>query len=178
MKNMSWTFTAESLPEVGSMTDTQAYHRNGVWVRQTMPGDDRALLANMRKKDVEECKAYGMSPGRALRNSIQSSLYSKSVWLDGWIIAMIGLSGPVISEMGCPWMLTGNGIEKVPFTFAKVAIRELDEMHKYKRILSNYVQADYHEAVRFLSAVGFSIASPREVGKNGVMFHQATRIGD
>lgn len=140
-----------------------------------MPGDEKALLANMRKKDIEECKAFGMSPGRALRNSMNSSLYSKSVWMDGKIIAMIGLSGNVISEVGCPWMLTGNGIEKVPFTFAKVAIKELDEMHKYKPVLSNFVQADYHEAVRFLSAVGFSIASPRQVGKNGVLFHQVVR---
>lgn len=132
----------------------------------------------MRKRDIEECKAFGMSPGRALDNSIKGSLFSKSVWLDGKIIAMIGLSGNLISDVGCPWMLTGNGIEKVRFTFARVAIRELDEMHKYKRVLSNYVMADYHEAVKFLSLVGFSIHSPRHFGKHGVLFHQVTRTGD
>ncbi len=163
---------AETAPD-----NTNAYYRNGVWVRQAMPGDDKALLANMRKKDIEECKAVGMSPGRALRTAIRSSLYAKSVWLDGEIIAMIGLSGPVLSEVGVPWMLTGNGIEKVRYTFAKVAIKELDEMHKYKPILSNYVVADYHEAVRFLSVVGFSIFSPKPIGKNGRLFRQVMRTG-
>lgn len=159
------------------MTMGEAYYRNGVWIRRAVPGDEKDLLANMRRKDIEECRAFGMSPGRAIRNSIRSSIYSKSVWREGKIIAMIGLSGNLISEVGCPWMLTGNGIEKVPFTFAKVAMIELDEMHKYKRVLSNFVKADYTEAVRFLSAVGFSIARPRQVGKNGVLFHQVVRTG-
>jgi|WetSurMetagenome_2_1015567.scaffolds.fasta_scaffold00850_18 hypothetical protein len=159
------------------MVDLSPYFRNGVWVRQVMPGDDKALLANMRKKDAEECKAFGMSPGRAIRNSINGSLYAKSAWLDGKIIAMIGLSGSIVSDIGCPWMLTGNGIEKVKFTFARIAIEELDEMHNYKKVLSNYVMADYHEAVKFLSLVGFSVHSPRHVGKNGVLFRQVVRTG-
>lgn len=157
--------------------DMSPYYFNGVWIRQAIPGDERDLLANMRRKDIEECRAFGMSPGRALRKAIQESLYAKSVWRDGKIIAMIGLTGPVISEVGVPWMLTGNGIEKVPLTFVKVANRELDVMHKYKPILTNYVMADYHEAVKFLSLVGFSIARPRQVGKNGVLFHQVVRGG-
>ena len=160
------------------VSNTGAYYRNGVWVCPVKPGDERLLLANMRKKDIDECKAYGMSPGRAIRNSLKNSLYAKSAWLDGEIIAMIGLAGSIISDVGCPWMLTGNGIEKVKFTFARIAIEELDAMHNYKTVLSNYVQADYHEAVKFLGLVGFSIHSPRKIGKNGVLFHQVVRTGD
>ena len=155
----------------------EPYVCNGALVRGAIPGDARALLANMRKKDIEECKAYGMSPGRALNIAIRDSLYAKSVWLDGKIIAMIGLSGPIISDTGCPWMLTGNGIEKVPVTFVKVAIKELDEMNRHKPILSNYVLADYHEAVKFLSVVGFSVFPPKKIGKCGALFRQVVRTG-
>ena len=157
--------------------DDAEYYRNGILIRPAIPGDEKALLSNMRKMDIEECKAFGMSPGRALRTSLDSSLYAKSVWMGDTIIAMIGLSGTIISDAGCPWMLTGNGIETVKFTFARVAINELDKMNKHKRVLSNYVWADYHEAVKFLSLVGFSIHSPKHVGKNGALFRQVVRIG-
>jgi hypothetical protein len=148
-----------------------------ILIRSAIPGDEKALLANMRRKDIEECKAFGMSPGRALRKSLSDSLYAKSVWLDGRIIAMIGLCGHVVSNDGYPWMLTGYGIETVPVSFAKVAIRELDEMNRYKPLLLNYVMADYHEAVKFMGLVGFSVFPARPVGKNGVMFHPITRTG-
>jgi hypothetical protein len=148
-----------------------------IHIRPSISGDEKALLANMRRKDIEECKAFGMSPGRALKVSIKNSLYAKSVFLDSRIIAMIGLSGDFISDIGVPWMLTGYGIEKVPLSFAKVAIHELDKMNECKRVLTNYVMADYHEAVRFMSLVGFSLSSPRPLGKHGVLFRQITRTG-
>jgi hypothetical protein len=154
------------------------YKYNRVWVRRVMPGDINALLANMRKKDIEECKAFGMSPGRALRRAVKSALYAKSAWLDGKIVAMWGVSGPVISEVGGAWMLTGNGVETIPLTFVHIAMQELEEMHKYKKALTGHVAADYHEAVRLLSILGFSIARPRQVGHNGVLLHQVVRSGD
>jgi len=140
-----------------------------------MPGDINVLLANMRKKDIDECKAFGMSPGRALRSAVKSALYAKSAWLDGKIVAMWGVSGPVISDTGSAWMLTGNGVEKIPLTFAHIAMQELEEMHRYKKVLIGHVVADYHEAVRFLSILGFSIARPRQLGHNGVLLHQVIR---
>jgi|WetSurMetagenome_2_1015567.scaffolds.fasta_scaffold295525_2 hypothetical protein len=160
------------------LDSSSEYSRNGVWVRQYVPGDEKYLLENMRKKDIEECKALGMSPGRGLRTSIKNSLYSKSVWLDGKIIAMIGLSGAVISEAGCAWMLTGNGIEKVPFTFMRIAKKEIDVMLIYKKILFNYVSKDYPEAVRFFEILGFSVSRPKQVGKHGNMFHQIMKTRD
>lgn len=156
----------------------EEYRVNGVWIRQTVPGDFKALLANIRRKDIEECKAFGISPGRGLRNSINNSLYTKSVWLNENIIAMIGLCGPVISEAGVPWMLTGNGIEKVPLTFVRVAKKEIAEMLTYKSVLSNYVSADYPEAVRFFEILGFFVSRPKQVGKHGAMFHQIIKRRD
>jgi len=155
-----------------AMAAVSASSRHRIWIRYALPGDDKALLANMRKKDIEECKAYGMSPGRALRTSINNSLYVKSVWLDDAIIAMVGLSGPIISESGCAWMLTGNGIEKVPISFARVARMETDSMLKYKKILFNYVSVDYPEAARFFDIIGFHVSQPVVAGKNGNMFHR------
>lgn len=160
-----------------AMIAVSASDRHKITIRSALPGDEKAMLANMRRKDIEECKAFGMSPGRAIKDSLSNSLYAKSVWLDDDIIAMIGLSGNVVSDLGCPWMLTGYGIEKVPVSFARVAIHELDEMNKIKRVLSNAVWAEYKEAVKFMSIVGFSVFSPRPMGKNGAMFHPIIRTG-
>jgi hypothetical protein len=160
-----------------AMVAVSASDKHRIWIRYALPGDDRALLANMRRKDIEECRAWGMSPGRALRTSIKNSLYVKSVWLDDTIIAMVGLGGAIISEAGCAWMLTGYGIEKVPISFARVARFETDEMLKYKKIIFNYVSADYPEAARFFDIIGFHVSQPVVAGKNGHMFHQIIKRG-
>jgi uncharacterized protein Usg len=148
-----------------------------IWIRQAEPRDSRILLANMREKDIAECRAAGMSPGRALRTSLRGSLFAKTVLLDGTVIAMIGLCGRVISDHGVPWMLTGKGIETVPLSFAKVARRETDDMLNYKMVLSNYVWADYHEAIRFFKLIGFEVFPPEPVGKNGAMFCKIVKGG-
>jgi hypothetical protein len=154
------------------MTMDEAYFYNGVWVRRVMPGDGDALLANMRRKDIEECKALGMSPGRAMRVSIKESIYAKGAWLDGKIVAMWGVGGSLLSDHGCAWMVTGNGVEKIPLTFVKISMREVDKMHLYKTVLSNYVWADYPEAVKFFKVIGFTVQDARPVGKHGNLFHQ------
>jgi hypothetical protein len=118
-----------------------------------------------------------MSPGRALRTSIKNSLYVKSVWLDDTIIAMLGLGGSIISDIGCAWMLTGNGIEKVPVSFARVARFETDEMLKYKKTIFNYVSEDYPEAAKFFGIIGFHVSQPVVAGKHGNMFHQIIKSG-
>lgn len=160
-----------------AMAAVSASSRHHLWIRPAEPHDAGALLANMRAKDVAECKAYGMSPGRALRTSIRNSLYVKTVWLDDKVIAMVGLGGPVISDVGCAWMLTGNGIEKVPISFARVAKLETDAMLKHKRILVNYVSVDYPEAVKFMMLIGFSKSGPVASGKYGNMFYRITKSG-
>jgi hypothetical protein len=152
----------------------EAYTVNNVWVRQVMPGDGNALLANMRKQDIAECLALGVSPGRAMRTSIRESFYAKSAWLDGKIVAMWGVGGPLLSDTGCAWMVTGNGVEKIPLTFIKICAREMVKMHQYKMTLCNYVHADYTEAVRFFRILGFSVGEPEPVGKHGKLFHQIT----
>lgn len=137
-----------------------------------MPGDGNALLANMRKKDVNECLAMGTSPGRAMRVSVDGSFYAKSAWLGGRIVAMWGAGGPLLSDTGCAWLVTGNGVEKIPLTFIKICMYEMTKMHQYKTTLCNFVHADYTEAVRFFKILGFSIGEPEPVGKHGNLFHR------
>jgi hypothetical protein len=158
-----------------AMMAASASNRHRIWIRHALPGDDKALLANMRRKDIEECRAWGMSPGRALRASIKDSLYAKSVWLDDRIIAMVGLGGTIISDVGQAWMLTGCGIEKVPVSFARVARFETDEMLKYKKVIFNYVSADYPEAVKFFDIIGFHVSKPVHASKTGAMFHKIVK---
>jgi hypothetical protein len=179
----SWTeIMAKNINDLAERVDpamaaVSASRRHHIWIRYALPGDEEALLANMRRKDVAECRAMGMSPGRALRTSIKNSLYVKSVWLDDTIIAMLGLGGSIISDVGCAWMLTGNGIERVPVSFARVARFETDQMLKYKKTIFNYVSEDYPEAAKFFDIIGFHVSQPVVAGKNGNMFHQITKSG-
>jgi hypothetical protein len=158
------------------MTMDEVYYHNGILVRRAEPGDGPALLANMRKKDIEECLAFGMSPGRGMRKSVRESIYARTALVDGVVVAMWGIGGALMSDDGCAWMVTGNGVEKVKFAFIRISMWEIDKMHEYKSVLSNYVHADYTEAVRFFKIIGFSISEAAPIGKHGKMFHQITSV--
>ena len=130
------------------------------------------LLANMRRMDIDECKAGGWSPGRALRQSYRSSFYVRSAFFDGKIAVIWGMCGPVIGSISHVWALTTPEVDKAPFTFAKHARKELDLALSIKPVLITHVWAEYTQAVRFFGLLGFQVYKPQPVGRDGALFHQ------
>lgn len=130
------------------------------------------LLSNMRRMDIDECKAGGLSPGRALKQSFRSSYYARTAFFDGKVAAMWGLSGSVASPIAYAWSLTTPEAEKAPFTFARRARKELDLALSIKPIITACIWTEYKQAIRFFELLGFRIDDPQPMGKCGAMFHQ------
>jgi hypothetical protein len=128
-----------------------------VEIRDAGIQDVYALARNLRAKDRAELLLAGMEPRRAIRMCLRTSVYSKVAYVDGAIAAMWGLGGGLLSDTGVPWLLTTPAVELAKVSFLKVARAELAIMMAMRARLTNHVAADYVEALRFLTALGFTI---------------------
>lgn len=126
-----------------------------------------ALRDRLREKDRRECVGQNGSVRRALHQAVRRSLYSNAVLLDGTVIAMWGLGGAMLGDEGHPWFLTAPEVERFPMAMVREARYAAEEMLACRPFLWNYVLADYPQAVKFVSVVGFSLDPPLWKAPNG-----------
>ena len=132
----------------------------------------RALAANLRPGDRAEVQAAGMSSIRAVAQSFRGGLLMRTAFVDGEIAAMWGLGGTLISDVGHPWLLTAPPAARLPLAFVKNARRELAAMLALRRILRNWVAADYDQAIGLLRLLGFTLHPPAPWGPKGHLFRE------
>jgi hypothetical protein len=84
---------------------------------------------------------------------------------------MFGMGGNGLSDLGHPWLLTGDAIERLsPRLFLGIGRWAVDEMLRRRSRLEGYVAADYRKACRLVEALGFDIDPAVPV--RGGMFHR------
>lgn len=128
----------------------------------------RKLAKTIRENDRREIEAYGFSCEKGLWHSFKKGLMNKTAFIDGEVAACWGVAGTYMGETAMPWLLTGNAVYKIsPLKFTRIYQKEVYKMLELFPILSNYVLADYDEAVRLLSIIGFEIGEPEKQG-NGM----------
>ena len=116
------------------------------------------LVKNMRLKDKIEVQKLGATPEYATQYSFDNGVNNKTALYNGHVIAMWGVGGSYLAEVGNPWLLTTTYSEDVsPVTFAKVYRKEVQEMLSFFSVLINYVDVEYEEAIRLLKICGFKI---------------------
>lgn len=147
------------------------------WERAT-PQHVDALQVAMRAADVRECNAVGLSSRRALEDGVKSSL-SVVACFDGVPAAILGVEPSTRATLLSPsvagaWMLTSDVVDRFPLTFWRHRHLGLEMLHQHADILWNCVDARHHRALRFLGALGFTIAAPRPLGPHGLPFHHVT----
>lgn len=138
-----------------------------VVIRAATAADCSRLAANLRAADRAEVQAAGMSSYKAVGKAFRSGIMTRTAFVDGEIAAMWGLGGTLLSDVGHPWLLTTAAVERIPVTFLKVARRELAAMVVTRRLLRNWVAADYAGAVRLLEVLGFTLFAPEPFGLRG-----------
>lgn len=131
-----------------------------------------ALARVMRAADVAEVQAAGLTPYAALRRSYRGSTLAKTAFVGGEIAAMWGLDGSPLQKVGRPWILTAPPVERVKVSFLRIARVEVAMMLAVCPELRGYVDAQYHGALRLLSAVGFDLGEEFPFGPNGMPFRQ------
>lgn len=128
----------------------------------------RELSKTIRKSDRREIESFGFSCEKALWYSFKRGLGNKTALIDGQVAAIWGCGGVYFGTIGQPWLLTSHQVKKVsPLKFARIYQTEIYSMLKLFPKLVNYVLADYAEAIRLLSIIGFTIGEPEQKG-NGL----------
>ena len=138
-------------------------------------GDVYRLCAAMRPRDREEALGLGLDPKQGMRSQFRSAVLRKTYFVDGRIAAMSGMCGPLIGDVGEPYLVTAEGVERVPIQMVKQARAAVAEMLSLRSRLEGRVLADYTGAVRLLEVLGFTLGPPELTGPNGVLFRTFTR---
>lgn len=126
----------------------------------------RHLRKSLRNSDKQEIINAGFDPSRICMYTYKVSLWRRTGLIDGEPAAMWGVRGNLLGLVGQPYLLTTNRINLIsPLKFAKIYIKEVEEMKKLFPVLENYVDASYIGACRMLKLAGFDL-EPVEINNN------------
>ena len=121
------------------------------------------LAIAMRAMDRLEAGAFGMTPEKALRHGLVSSLWALTATVDGEPHAMMGVSPlNMIEGVGAPWMLGSERIYRHARDLARHGPGIIAEMRAGFERLENVVHIGNHRALRFLRHFGWTISEQRE----------------
>ncbi len=130
----------------------------------------KELSLNLRPADAEEAKAQGIDPAKAVFQTYRQAYWKRTALLDDKVAAMWGLSGTLIG-VSQPFLITSPECEKIsPLSFMRIYKEELNELLAISPHLENYVDANYHGAIRALKIAGFKIAKPITLGPKESLF--------
>lgn len=131
----------------------------------TVTAHVRELKDTMREADRREIEGIGFSSAQGLWRSYKSGLMNTTGLIDGKVGAIWGVGGVYLGSIGQPWLLTSQEVKRISsLKFARIYQKEVYKMLELFPRLMNYVAADYEEAVRLLSIVGFSLDAPEKIG--------------
>lgn len=132
-----------------------------------------ALADNLRQADADEITAAGFDPRGAVMASWRRSWICRAALVDGRVAALWGVTGELLSGVGCPWLLTTAVCERVhPLRFARVYRDEALSMLALFQILENFVDVRYNAAVRMLQIAGFHLDEAKPYGLHGAPFRR------
>ena len=77
----------------------------------------------------------------------------------------------VLSQVGSPWMLATDMVEKLPRSLLKVSHAVVEKMRDLYPNHLNFVSARHTAAQRYLRALGYTIGDPIPYGMHADDFH-------
>lgn len=137
--------------------------------------DHAIMMADyIRDADREELRASsGQIPLLAMRSAIRYSDVAMTGFADGVPVCMWGVTREsLIGNIGVPWMIATERLEKHARLFIRKCRKPLMEMRKEYDILTNYVDARNTRAIRWLEWMGFKIHDPKPYGVLNLPFHK------
>jgi len=133
-----------------------------ITIEETTAAHIRDMVSVMHEQTAETAYKMGFSPHRLLWRSWKASIIAKSVFIDGKIGAIFGISGTLYGEVGMPWLILSDEVNDYPFRVAFAYRRELEKFQQMFPILEDYVSQDDTKAIRMLELMKFKI------GKNAI----------
>ncbi len=134
------------------------------------------LSHSMSPEDIAECwSAQHLLPKLALELSMSYTSSPKTGLVNNQVMAIWGVGKLTqLSEIGIPWMLTSELVEKNYREFLRHSKHLLKELKQETLVFDNVVDARNTRAIRWLRWLGFTIHDPLPYGPDNMPFHRFT----
>lgn len=129
------------------------------------------IAANVRLDDRRELELLSLSPDRALRFSLRSSLSAWTGTVDDVPVCMFGVSPGELGE-GRPWMIGTEDLDRFAVIFLRRCRGQVERMLDLKPVLANYISVDNLRAIQWLTWLGFTLETPVPWGRSRQLFHR------
>ncbi len=140
--------------------------------RQVRAEDIEYVAKRMRKADVAEASALGMTPLKALQYSVSQSDEAFAAWVDGEVSMIFGYLGYPLKEEGDIWALGTDKMFTVPRVMLTEGRRVVDAFLNCCPALGNWIGAENIHSITWLKHLGFTISEPEPHGLHGEMFRK------
>ena len=123
---------------------------------KSLPYHAEAIADDLRLHDLRECLIYGLRPLEALTEPLAiHGAKTYTIKFDESPIAMCG-SVPIDQSSARIWMLGTNSITNNFRPFLRGCADAIELLHSDYEYIENYVPADHHETIMWLSWCGFT----------------------
>ncbi|MCQ2410623.1 MAG: hypothetical protein MJ053_03810 [Elusimicrobiaceae bacterium] len=140
--------------------------------RAAQAADGRSLARVLRKNDRRElaCSHAGQEIADCLERFICESYQSVCLIYRGEVAALAGICvQTMLSPSACVWLLTGRNIERCPFSFVRLAKRQLRRWLDLYPVLENEFDSRYCAAGKLIVRLGGEITG-RKTQHHGICF--------
>lgn len=133
----------------------------------------KELSLNLREADKLEAIRIGTDPKRECFNLYKKSIWKQTGLIDGKVAAIWGVYGSLTSDVGKVFLITTKEVEKIsPLKFIRIYKEQIKQLHNLFPVLENYVDANYHQAVRALKVAGATLSKPLTLGPEESLFRK------
>jgi hypothetical protein len=130
-----------------------------------------ARAIRLRDGDAREVAALGFTQEEGFAISLGRAVWADAYLVDGEVGAILGFSlSCLLGDRGQPWLMTGEPVNRVRKSFARLARDRISDLRRRYRYLANYVHADYTASLRFMAWLGFTVEPPQPFGRLGAPF--------
>lgn len=133
---------------------------DNIKIVQTRQSHVDELLQELSTLNGEDAYRFGLDKKEIIYKACKRSIYIKTAILDGKVIAIWGVLGTYLGEVGRPWSLMSPDTEKYPFRFKSFYKHELDKMLQLFPTLVDMVDIKHEKALRMLKIMGFKLGKP------------------
>src|SRR6516162_9206226 len=113
------------------------------------------MIRMLRREQKEAMAAIGVDSHRELRAAFDDSAYRRAWLIDGKIVGIGGVSGPMLSPVGLIWLALSNKAVKYPLALVKLLRQQIDEVMETKRTLLTTILSGDEASERFAVFMGF-----------------------
>lgn len=161
--------------QTGKATTSNARRPSNADVVETTLDHVEELSQTMRQEDRDEIWHLArLSPKEALLMSFEASTYSRTILLDGRVVAIFGCGRA--GEVGVPWLLASPLLLKIKKSFLRECREFLEEMFTGYSVLTNVAWSKNTVHIQWLRWLGFEMSPGVPMGPDGEMYHPFFKV--